>query len=165
MLRFTFTIFPSLHPNFGVSWENMGLEPPPPLLCKKTMTTDQQTIKTNIYFSHFSDNFFTFSHTQIQILARHGKKWAWTNVVSLFSHRVKHLILSFHSDFSTTWCITWFFTWYKIPIEMKPSPNQTRQSRQVLIQKWSKLLVRKIIKNFIEKNDKIRWLYLFCHPW
>ena len=66
----------------------MGLVPPPPLICKKTVTTDQQPIKTNIYFSHFSDNFFhifTFSHTQIQILARHGKKWAWTNV-SLFSH-------------------------------------------------------------------------------
>ena len=67
-----------------MSWENMGLEPPPPLICKKTMTTDQQPIKTNIYFSHYSDNFFTFSHIQIQILARHGKKWAWTNVVSLF---------------------------------------------------------------------------------
>ena len=60
MFRFTFTIFPSLHSNFGVSWENMGLEPPPPLICKKTMATDQQPIKTNIYFSHFSDNFFTF---------------------------------------------------------------------------------------------------------
>ena len=35
---------------------------------------------------------------------------------------------------------------------MKPSPNQSRQSRQVLIQKWSKLLVKKIIKNFIEKK-------------
>ena len=89
MFRFTFTIFPSLHPNFGVLWENMGLEPPPPLICRKTMTTDQQPIKTyvakyrvfiyelhydhndlfplisslypiktNIYFSHFSDNFF-----------------------------------------------------------------------------------------------------------
>ena len=58
MFRFTFTIFPSLHPNFGVSWENMGLEPPPPLICKKTMTSDQQPIKTNIYFLHFSENFF-----------------------------------------------------------------------------------------------------------
>ena len=37
---------------------NMGLEPPPPLICKKKMTTDQQPIKTNIYFSHISDNFF-----------------------------------------------------------------------------------------------------------
>ena len=36
----------------------MGLEPPPHLVCKKTITTDQQPIKTNIYFSHFSDNFF-----------------------------------------------------------------------------------------------------------
>ena len=86
MLRFTFTIFPSLHPNFGVSWENMGLEPPPRLICKKTMTTDQQPIKTNIYFSHFSDNFFHIFPYPIQILARHGKKWAGTNVVSLFSH-------------------------------------------------------------------------------
>ena len=58
VFRFTFTIFPSLHPNFGVSCENMGLEPPPPLICKKTMTTGQQPIKTNIYFSHFSDNLF-----------------------------------------------------------------------------------------------------------
>ena len=58
VFRFTFTIFPSLHPNFGVSWENTGLESPPPLIFKKTMTTDQQPIKTNIYFSHFSDNFF-----------------------------------------------------------------------------------------------------------
>ena len=67
-------------------------------------------------------------------------------------YRVKQLILSFHGDYSTTWYITWFFTWYKIPIEMKPSPNQSRQSRQVPIQKWTKLLVRKIIKNFIEKK-------------
>ena len=58
MFRSTFTIFPSLYPNLGVSWENMGLEPPPPLICKKTMTKQQQPIKTHIYFSHFSDNFF-----------------------------------------------------------------------------------------------------------
>ena len=37
------------------------MEPPPrpPLMCKKTMTTDQQPIKTDIYSSHFSDNFFS----------------------------------------------------------------------------------------------------------
>ena len=34
--------------------------------------------------------------------------------------------------------------------------TQSRQSRQVLIQKWSKLLVRKMIKKTMEKNDKIR---------
>ena len=35
-----------------------GVGAPSPLICKKTMTTDQQPIKANIYFSHFSDNFF-----------------------------------------------------------------------------------------------------------
>ena len=35
-----------------------GVGAPTPLICKKTMTTDQQPIKTNIYFSHFSDNCF-----------------------------------------------------------------------------------------------------------
>ena len=35
----------------------MGLEPPPHLICEKIMTTYQQLIKTNINFSHFSDNF------------------------------------------------------------------------------------------------------------
>ena len=56
----------------------MGLEPPPPLICKKTMTTDQQPIKTNIYFTHFSDNFF--SHFPIskskfwRVMGRNGHK-------------------------------------------------------------------------------------------
>ena len=30
--------------------------------------------------------FFTFSHPQIRILARHGKKWARTNVISFSFH-------------------------------------------------------------------------------
>ena len=87
MFRFTFTIFPSLHPNFGVPWENMGLEPPPPLICKKTMTTDQQPIKTNIYFSHFSDNFF--SHFSIpkskfwRVMGRNGHE---PTLFPFFSH-------------------------------------------------------------------------------
>ena len=38
--------------------EKYGIGTPTPLMYKKTMTTDQQPIKTNIYFSHFSDNFF-----------------------------------------------------------------------------------------------------------
>ena len=41
-------------------------------------------LKRIFTFHTFQIIFFTFSHTQIQILARHGKKWAWTNVVSLF---------------------------------------------------------------------------------
>ena len=79
--------------------------------------------------------------------------------------RVKHLVLSLHGNFPTA-CryIAWFFTWSQIPIEMKPSLNQSRQSRQVLIQKWSKLLVRKMIKKVIEKSDRIRWLYLILSP-
>ena len=47
---------------------------------------------------------------------------------------------------------------------MKPSPNQSRQSRQVVIQKWLKLLVRKIIKNFIEENDKLGFLDILKLP-
>ena len=49
----------------------------------------QQTnslLKRIFTFHTFHIIFFTFFHTQIQILARHGKKWAWTSVVSLFSH-------------------------------------------------------------------------------
>ena len=90
---------------------------------------------------------------------------AYDIIHSLYAHyiyyiyRVKHLILSFHGDFSTTWYITWFFTWCKIPIEMKPLPKQSGQSRQVLTQKWSKLLVRKIIKKLHWKKDKIRWIF------
>ena len=38
--------------------------------------------------------FFTFSHPQIRILARHGKKWARTNVISLSFHT-----LFFHFPF------------------------------------------------------------------
>ena len=57
MFRFTLTIF---HPHIqilGCHGKIWGWSPTP-LICKKTMTTDQQPIKTNIYFSHFSDNFF-----------------------------------------------------------------------------------------------------------
>ena len=43
---------------------------------------------------------------------------------------------------------------------MKPSPCQSRQSRQVLTQKWSKLLVRKMIKKQLKKMKKLGDLIL-----
>ena len=58
MFRFTFTIFPSPQSKFWRVMGKYGVGAPTPLICKRTMTTDQQPIKTNIYFSHFSDNFF-----------------------------------------------------------------------------------------------------------
>ena len=63
-----------------------GVEAPTPLICKNTFTIDQQLVKTNSCFSHFSDNFFRIFHTQIQILPRHGKKWTQTKVVFPFSN-------------------------------------------------------------------------------
>ena len=54
MFRFTLTIFHPYIQILGCHGKIWGWSPTP-LICKKTMTTDQQPIKTNIYFS---DNFF-----------------------------------------------------------------------------------------------------------
>ena len=59
-----------------------GVGAPTPLNMQKG--NDNSLLKRIFTFHTFQIIFFTFSHTQIQILARHGKKWAWTNVVSLF---------------------------------------------------------------------------------
>ena len=47
--------------------------------------SDKSPLRTRVLES-FLPFFLQFSHPQIQILARHGKKWAQTNVVSFTLH-------------------------------------------------------------------------------
>ena len=56
----------------------MGLEPTPPLICKRTMLMDQQLANTNMCFSHFSDKFIShfFIHKSKfwRVMGRNGHK-------------------------------------------------------------------------------------------
>ena len=56
--------FPSPNPNFGVSWEKMGIF---------------SIFKIESFFPLFSYTFFPiFAHPQIQISVCLGQKWGWT---------------------------------------------------------------------------------------
>ena len=59
--------FPSPNPNFGVSWENMGMF--------SILKIESLFPSLFIYFfPHFSH----FAHPQIQISVCLGEKWGWT---------------------------------------------------------------------------------------
>ena len=101
---------------------------------------DQKLIETNIIcFLHFSDKFFShfpIPNSQIRILARHGKKRARTNVISLSFHTLFSIFprpqIQISGDLGKKW--DWApSSSFRIHFFISPNPNfETLWEKMVL---------------------------------